>query len=463
MTIWIPVNLNPKLPKYKALAEAITQAVDDGTLKPGAKLPTQRFLADELGVTVGTVTRAYAEAEKQLLIESRVGSGTYVKSATADGFNSTTGDSDAATIDLSFSFALDVKQNAMLANQLSQLSNQPNRLKQLLQYQIGEASKAHLEAGIKWLSMSGVQTPNRDNLLITYGGQHGFYCATTAICKARDTVLSPGLTYPGFSQLAQQMGLRHIGLISDEFGVTVESLKLACQRYRPRLLYLNTRTNNPSCEQMNQARIDALAEVLREHQVMVIEDDVQGCLLDSTLPSFINSYRDITCYVTSTSKALAGGLRVGYVLSPPHLVRPIAAALRASCWIPAPLMVEIASHWINDGTAERIIELQRWELSARHRAVAEALNKHTYAACEHGFNVWLHLPPARRAQEFCQSLARQKVLAKPSTAFAVGHFDSGQAIRFCLGGDTSRADLRQATAIIASELEQPAAEFDLSH
>jgi len=228
------------------------------------------------------------------------------------------------------------------------------------------------------------------------------------------------------------------------------------------MIYLNTRINNPSCEQMTSQRIDDLAEVLKRFQVMVVEDDVQGCLLDPTTPTFVNRHPDITLFVTGTSKALTGGLRVGYLLPPKALVRAVAGAIRSSCWMPAPLMVEIASRWIAGGLADRIIELQCKELRLRHEMVADVLRLQQFNSVERGFNVWLQLPETRRAQEFCHSLEKQNVLVKPSTAFAVGHFHAPQAVRFCVGSDISLASLRSALEIIQQELSQPGAEFDLT-
>lgn len=67
-----------RMPKYKQIAERLAEQIESGHLMANDKLPTHRLLADKLGVTVGTVTRAYSEAERKGLVEARVGAGTYV-------------------------------------------------------------------------------------------------------------------------------------------------------------------------------------------------------------------------------------------------------------------------------------------------------------------------------------------------------------------------------------------------
>ena len=65
MTIWKPVLDEDASPKYVAIADALARDIESGVLKPGARLPTHRDLGKWLGVTVGTVTRAYAEASRR--------------------------------------------------------------------------------------------------------------------------------------------------------------------------------------------------------------------------------------------------------------------------------------------------------------------------------------------------------------------------------------------------------------
>jgi DNA-binding transcriptional MocR family regulator len=97
MTIWTP-RLAESGPRYRA--------IQAGELPPGRKLPPQRHLADALDVTVGTVSRAYAEAERQGWVSARVGSGTYVRGAeqtNASPFLASVSAEDEGLVDLSLS------------------------------------------------------------------------------------------------------------------------------------------------------------------------------------------------------------------------------------------------------------------------------------------------------------------------------------------------------------------------
>ena len=80
-TIWTPDLAAFTGPKYQRLVSAIEQGILCKTLPHGTKLPPQRRLADALGVTIGTVTRAYALAEQRGYVEARIGDGTYVNAS----------------------------------------------------------------------------------------------------------------------------------------------------------------------------------------------------------------------------------------------------------------------------------------------------------------------------------------------------------------------------------------------
>src|ERR1051325_9189615 len=79
MTMWNPNLESFSGPRYLAIVSAIADAVERGHLKAGDKMPTHRDLADAVGVTTGTITRAYSEAAKRGLLVGETGRGTFVK------------------------------------------------------------------------------------------------------------------------------------------------------------------------------------------------------------------------------------------------------------------------------------------------------------------------------------------------------------------------------------------------
>ncbi|MBZ0267138.1 winged helix-turn-helix domain-containing protein, partial [bacterium] len=79
MTIWIPELQGDKKRLYAAITEAIGRDIRDGRLRAGDRLPPHRELADALGVAVGTVTRAYGEAENRGWVRGEIGRGTFVR------------------------------------------------------------------------------------------------------------------------------------------------------------------------------------------------------------------------------------------------------------------------------------------------------------------------------------------------------------------------------------------------
>ncbi len=79
MINWLPDIAERKGAKYLRIADAIDDAIKQGELEADGKLPAMRNLAYDLGVTLGTVSRAYQEAERRGLVGGEVGRGTYIK------------------------------------------------------------------------------------------------------------------------------------------------------------------------------------------------------------------------------------------------------------------------------------------------------------------------------------------------------------------------------------------------
>src|SRR5687768_5777903 len=152
MTIWKPV-MRRGLPRYLAIAEALGDDVAAARLVPGTQMPTHRDLADRLAVTVGTVSRAYAEAARRRLITGEVGRGTFVRGRVGGEPGVAAEADDAGVGDMSVNHPPPVAgmEAAALRATLAALSRRGD-VASMLAYPPDAGSRAHREAGAEWLA-----------------------------------------------------------------------------------------------------------------------------------------------------------------------------------------------------------------------------------------------------------------------------------------------------------------------
>lgn len=457
MTIWTPDALDPKQPKYLALADAISQAVSAGELQPGSRLPPQRQLADRLHVTIGTITRAYAEAERRGLLEARVGSGTYVRQRSqAESFRIEHPDTN--TLDLGFTLALQDSQADTLAEALQSISQNPALLAELTSFVPETGLDRHREAASRWLHRSEGITRRPQDILINGGGQNGLFTALHTLCDTGDTVLSDGLTYSGFILAARHLRLRHIGLPMDEEGLIPTELQTACDRHRPRALYLMPQLHNPTGVQMSQRRKQEILTICARYQVMVIEDNVQSALLEHSPEPMVSMAPDQVTNISGVSKCFAGGPRVGFLIPPPHWYDRFRMALRVNSWMVSPLLAELVTRWLDHPDTPTSLQRQRTMSSQRHAMARDILHGYQYAAHDHSLSGWLMLPEHWRGNDLVAAMAHQGVAIKSADVFAVGQYAAPQAVRICIGAPATEDSLQQALVRLRDTLTRPGAD-----
>src|SRR5688572_26658449 len=169
MTMWLPTLDGRRRPVYRAIADAIDEDVQKGILRAGARLPPHRDLADHLGVTVTTITRAYTEASRRGLISGHVGRGTFIRGQEADEPAN-----DSGLLDLSINILMPDQEVVQLEARLFQRRVLP--WTQLLGYAPKRGHLRHRQAMAAWLAKLGV-TAEPDHLVLTAGAQHGLAAA----------------------------------------------------------------------------------------------------------------------------------------------------------------------------------------------------------------------------------------------------------------------------------------------
>jgi len=203
---------------------------------------------------------------------------------------------------------------------------------------------------------------------------------------------------------------------------------------------------------MSEGRREEIARIAAAHDLTIIEDDVFGFLPTARPLPLAAMAPEHTVFTTSVSKSAAPGLRVGYVHAPERLAPAIRSAVAVSSWMPPPLMGEIASRWILDGTAARLNEAQRAHAARRQAMARRALSSHFYKADPHGFHLWLPLPESWQANAFADAAKRAGVLLNPAGSFAAAS-EAPNAVRLCLSHEMSDDRAMRGLAAIAALLE----------
>lgn len=442
--------------KYKRLAQGIEEAIRSGAIRKGAKLPPHRILADKLGVTAGTVSRAYGELERMGWVVARVGDGTFVRDRGQDrsqetGFRNFV-DTGETCNDMSRNMHIPGIETELLARTLSQLSGDLTRLQEMMLYAPDAGVPHHRQAGAKWLAHGEFQ-PLAEQVVCVNGSQHGLLAVLMSMLRAGDTLVTEQLSYPGLISAARLLGIKVLGLEMDQDGLLPDSLEELCRTNRITALYCTPTIQNPTTAVMPLTRRQEIARICREHNLLVIEDETHSVLLQQRPLPISHLIPERGILIGGLSKAVAAGLRAGYVHVPAPMVSRMTAAVRNSCWMATPLTLEIASRWIEDGTAQALLEQQTAEIARRQTLVGEllqGLNYRTHPCCPH---FWVEVPAPWRAVEIEQSLSQRRHLVSTSEAFCVGRGAVPQWVRVSVsnapGGDEP---LREGFALLAELL-----------
>lgn len=451
--MWSPALPADAEPKYQALVDALLRDVESGTLPPGTRLPPQRELAERLGVAIGTVGRAYAIAEQRGLVSGEVGRGTFVRGPEPGADPGTVEEEDPDLIDLSRSRLVRDPRVGSAGALLQSLARRPDLDRLLDFYQPAPGMARHREAGARWMARSGLAVPP-ERVVVTSGAQHGAATVLASLTRPGDLVLTEHVTYTGVKAIASLLHLQLRGLPLDGDGIIPEAFEAACREAPPRALYCTPTLHNPTGRTTPFGRRRALIEIAERYDVALVEDDVYGFLPDEPIPPLTALAPALGYYITSTSKSMAPGLRVGYVVAPEGRVDRVAGVIRASTWLIAPLLAELASEWIEGGEADAMVAWKREETAARHAVALRVLGRWLPGAPPRSFHIWLPLPEPWRTEAFVSQARARKVVVTPSEDFVVGREIAPHAVRVCLGATSSRTKLEEGLTRLAELLEE---------
>ena len=244
MTIWQPILGEHSRPRYLAIVETLARDVDSGALAPGSRLPTHRDLADRLGVTVGTVSRAYAEAARRGLVSGEVGRGTFVRGEAIEDAS----DEGDGVVDLAQKPSPRDGEPAAKggAGCLADLVRRACRLRGAPRLSGGWWQRCRPRGRRTVDRARGCGGGSRPGAGVhrepaRHHGGPGHRDAAGETC-----FLTESLTYAGLKSVAGFLHLKLAGLAVDEHGLRPEAFEDACRKGKARALYVIPMLHNPT-------------------------------------------------------------------------------------------------------------------------------------------------------------------------------------------------------------------------
>ncbi|MGM0906925.1 MAG: PLP-dependent aminotransferase family protein [Pseudomonadota bacterium] len=438
------------------LIQKLIHAINTGHFACGGKMPSSRKLAEQLSIARNTVVNAYEQLIEEGYLISRERSGIYVRD---DLFEQHASDpmhqnDDSSSVDVEQRWQ--TRMNTLRLDKLSQ--PYPHNWQQYPYpfidgqfdpslfpvQQWRECSKLSLNVSeIKtWASDSGhdddpllaeeIRTkvlPRRgifakpDEIMVTLGSQHGLYLLSRLLLNNQTllTVEEPG--YPGIRKLAQQAySPVHLADV-DEQGLVAEQVPEHSD-----LVYVTPSHQMPTAVTMPLARREQLLQRAKDNDMIIIEDDYasESNFMSQPHPAIKSLDTDgRVVYVSSFSKVLAPGLRLGFMVAPAPLIRQARKLRTLISRHPPANNQRVMGLFLSLGYYDQALRKLNQEMAERWQEMREALNHYlstriVTSRTMGGSTCWIKGPDNLDSQEFATEAAKHGVLLEPVERFFGG-------------------------------------------
>jgi 2-aminoadipate transaminase len=236
-----------------------------------------------------------------------------------------------------------------------------------------------------------------ERVFLTNGSLQGFVFLAQRLAPGK-RVLVERPTYDRPLKILRELGAEVVGLDCDDEGLDPDALERELlDGPAPAFLYLIPTFQNPSGRTLSEERRGRIAELAREHGLLVLEDDPYGLVRfdGEALPSLFELSGGEIAYSSSFSKTIAPGLRVGWFVFPAELARAVEATATATYITPVLLGQATVHEFVSRGCFEPNLERVKGLLGARRDAMLEALDRDLPGVRttrpDGGYFLWLEL------------------------------------------------------------------------
>lgn len=458
---------------YERLADSLEALIRDGTLRPGARLPSIRQLCQERAASPATVVRAFELLEARGLVESRARSGFFVaatkvatKSAAAPVpvrrrperldvsdrvFQILESTRARETLPLGSAFpSPDLFPLRQLGQHLAHVGRRSNPWTSVEDLPPGNQTLRRQIAQRYRLAGAAVDP---EEIVITAGALEALNLALQVVTAPNEVVAIEAPCFYGCLQAIESAGRRAIEIPTDAHGgIDLRALRSTLDRVPVKACWFMTTFHNPLGVSAPDSSKEQLVRLLSDRQIPLIEDNVYAELyLTRTRPRITKVWdqKGLVLDCGSFAKSLAPGYRLGWVAAGRFATdlwkRKITTSLATSIPIQAAI-----SHYLSTGVFDRHLRRLRRMLGQQQAQVIAAIQQHFPAGCRYvpptgGYQLWVQLPRGADALLLQASALEQGISIAPGPIFSARR-EFSSAIRLNYGHPWSaRSDAAMAT------------------
>ncbi len=438
---------------YRQIREAIRGAILSG--ETAGRLPPTREMATALGVNRATVARAYQELEADGLVESGGARGTVVVGPEpSEPRGAAPRDSGAPTwvtalpplgesgLRADPTLIRDITANSRRPDFISFAEAAPGP-ELIPAERIVRAVADSLERwgprilgyapieGLELLREALMHTLARpllkagDGVMVVSGATQGLALAARVLVEPGDEVAVEAPTYFGILQTFALAGARLIGIPTDRQGMRIDHLETLLAQRRVKLVVIQSRFQNPTGAVMSPDRRAHLLLVARRHAIPILEDDIYGAIdLDGVAPAPLKSedHAGSVVYLSSFSKSVSPGLRIGWAVAPQAVINRMVVAKQFSDLTSNAMGQMAMAELLTSGDYETHVRWAAGEFRKRRAALVSALTAlagriDVTFVPGGGAHLWCRLGPGVDARSLAAAAIRRKVALTPGDAF----------------------------------------------
>ena len=414
MTIAVEWITNNERPLHVQIADSLRGRFERGDFHPADHLPTTRDLARDLGVSRSTVVRAYEQLTREGWIEGHVGMGTLVRAKSSTETRATP-NWDLLLTDrvrdqnLEYADVLRMLSRTDLLSFAGGLPSPEFYPGEPLQQIAGEVLRQQGPRLLQWCPVDGYpplrswiaerieSTP--ENVLVLSGSTQGLHLIAQAFIDPGDVVLVESPTYAGALRSFRAAGARIVSVPSGPDGIDLEELETTLQRVRPKFLYVIPTYHNPTGSSLTVEKRRRLLTLAARYGLPVVEDDAYSALrYDGPRYPSLRSLDEngLVIYVSTFSKAIFPGLRVGWLVAPADLVRRLSGLRNLIDLFTNSLTQATLYEFCKRGLLEAHLQHVRPIYEERRDAMAAALRRYgpgiSFDVPHGGLFIWARLP-----------------------------------------------------------------------